>query len=393
MNAQTPPRSSHTSAVAAAAATTPIASMSRRTARKLHNNGDVSAATSTSASARAAPYSPMHPAKNITSIHTATSHVRSDPTLYANHKVDENVMFSPKTIEVECSNSNRSDRYLHLRDVEMECDDDGSNAAYNNGMNQNASVDDADSRKEEEEERGEEELEEEFNPYLFMKYIPPKDFGLLEKLPSLPPKSKNAPNYTLVLDLDETLVHCTIDAGACPCPDVVFDVEFNYQTYTVYVKKRPYLMEFLQRIARRFEVVVFTASQSVYANKLLDLLDPHQKLIQHRMFRDSCLPVQGNYLKDLTVLGPSRPLHSAILVDNSPHAFAYNIDNGIPIESWFDDLNDKELLKLEMFLEKEIIRRQVQDVREVIRSKFDTRTKVRNASIGGQGGGVPVASC
>lgn len=78
---------------------------------------------------------------------------------------------------------------------------------------------------------------------------------------------------------------------------------FNGQVYQIYVRKRPYLDYFLETVSKSFEVVVFTASQKVYADVLLDKIDPARKLVKHRLFRESCLLVQGNYLKDLHVLG------------------------------------------------------------------------------------------
>ena len=87
----------------------------------------------------------------------------------------------------------------------------------------------------------------------------------------------------------------------------------------------------------------------MYAERLLSILDPDGRLIDHKLYRDSCLNVDGNYLKDLNVLG--RDLLKTVLVDNSPHAFGYQLDNGVPIESWFDDRADTELLKLIKFLE------------------------------------------
>jgi CTD small phosphatase-like protein 2 len=98
------------------------------------------------------------------------------------------------------------------------------------------------------------------------------------------------------------------------------------------------------------------------------------KYIRHRLFRDSCLPVEGNFLKDLTILG--RDLRRAVLVDNSPHAFGYQVDNGIPIESWFDDPEDRELLKLERFLRS---LHGKEDVRDVVREKFQTYRLVLEA--------------
>ena len=90
--------------------------------------------------------------------------------------------------------------------------------------------------------------------------------------PLLPPQTRRCRQKTLVLDLDETLVHSTLDD--CDDPDFTFPVAFNGLNHTVHVKKRPGLLEFLQRVSKLFEVVIFTASQKVYAEQLLNVIDP-----------------------------------------------------------------------------------------------------------------------
>mmetsp|Transcript_17581 Transcript_17581/g.25190 ORF Transcript_17581/g.25190 Transcript_17581/m.25190 type:complete len:262 (-) Transcript_17581:1189-1974(-) len=134
---------------------------------------------------------------------------------------------------------------------------------------------------EEEEDNEEEEYveededeEEEFNPYLFIKTLP--TYSTIVPNPHhricLPPKHPLSPPIALVLDLDETLVHCTVEPT--PDADMVFPVVFNGIQYQVHVRTRPYLREFLEAVVDKFEVIVFTASQRVYADELLDRIDP-----------------------------------------------------------------------------------------------------------------------
>lgn len=90
--------------------------------------------------------------------------------------------------------------------------------------------------------------------------------------------------------------------------------------HTVYVKRRPYLQTFLEKVAEMFEIMIFTASQSTYAEKLLDILDPESKLISKRAYRESCLFSDGTYTKDLTVLGVD--LAKVAIIDNSPQVIS-----------------------------------------------------------------------
>ena len=67
-------------------------------------------------------------------------------------------------------------------------------------------------------------------------------------------------------------VHSTLDGN--DASDFKFTVKFNSREHSVAVRQRPFLFEFLERVAQLFEVVVFTASQKVYAEQLLNILDP-----------------------------------------------------------------------------------------------------------------------
>uniref|UniRef100_A0A383VDZ1 FCP1 homology domain-containing protein n=1 Tax=Tetradesmus obliquus TaxID=3088 RepID=A0A383VDZ1_TETOB len=221
--------------------------------------------------------------------------------------------------------------------------------------------------------------DDDFDPLVFIGTLGPVEhYALPGRQPLLPRQTRQCKQKTLVLDLDETLVHSTLDAACGVGADFSFPVTFNGAEHMVHVRQRPHMREFLERVAALFEVVVFTASQKVYAEKLLNILDPQRQLIRHRIYRDSCVLVDGNYLKDLSVLG--RDLSRCAIVDNSPQAFGFQVANGIPIESWYDDPEDNELMQLLPFLEN-ISHCSVTDVRPPITARYNLPAKVQEASM------------
>eukprot|EP01059_Diplonema_ambulator_P012778 TRINITY_DN23244_c0_g1_i1.p1 TRINITY_DN23244_c0_g1~~TRINITY_DN23244_c0_g1_i1.p1 ORF type:complete len:294 (+),score=60.45 TRINITY_DN23244_c0_g1_i1:55-936(+) len=159
--------------------------------------------------------------------------------------------------------------------------------------------------------------------------------------PLLPPPDKHHNGKVcLVLDLDETLVHSSF--RPVPMPDMVLPIDIDGTIYHVYVKKRPFVDEFIRFIEPLFEPVVFTASLSKYADPLLDQLDPGKKYLgRHRLFREHCSHTNGAYVKDLSLLG--RELHRICIIDNSPVAYLFQAQNALPCTSWFEDKEDTEL--------------------------------------------------
>ena len=75
--------------------------------------------------------------------------------------------------------------------------------------------------------------EDEFNPYQFIGGLPPHQSVAIKGKICLPQSLKQFPT-TLTLDLDETLVHCSVEPIANP--DIIFPVSFNFFTKTKLLK-------------------------------------------------------------------------------------------------------------------------------------------------------------
>jgi CTD small phosphatase-like protein 2 len=180
--------------------------------------------------------------------------------------------------------------------------------------------------------------------------MPPEQIKQLRFIPS----PSGDPLPVLVLDLDETLVHCTtINVGT---NDPSFgDVVSDDSTTRRIIRRRPFVTEFLEFAAAHFEVVVFTTAEFGYASKVVAMLDPKQRYVDHLLTRTHCAQIDGppltapRFIKDLTYL--DRPLDRVIIVDNNPTCFVLQPANGIGIVSWTGDPNDRELCRVMEYLQ------------------------------------------
>ena len=184
------------------------------------------------------------------------------------------------------------------------------------------------------------------------------------KFSILPMRTRKTPKLTLVLDLDETLVHSEMVPTFTP--DSIFKISLNSELYNIYVYYRPGLIGFLNSVCNIFEVVIFTASMKPYAEQVLKALDPYNRL-KYRFYRDCCTEMDGNYVKDLRVLG--RDLSKVIIIDNSDISFSFQPENGILIKSWFNDQTDRELETIQQFL---MSLAGCEDVRPALRKKINS---------------------
>ena len=165
----------------------------------------------------------------------------------------------------------------------------------------------------------------------------------------LPPKTEDKIYLkTLVLDLDETLAHGQNIPFSSPKNQIKLECNLNNIKTTIFFKIRPGVREFMRKMSKLYEIVIFTASVEEYAKSLINLIDI-KKVCSHKLFRDQCTFEKLSYIKDLKKLG--RDLKDVIIVDNSPNAFSLNKENGIPISTWIDDENDRELFDLIQILE------------------------------------------
>ena len=174
------------------------------------------------------------------------------------------------------------------------------------------------------------------------------------KIPFLPPMDTNKYKYTLVLDLDETLVH------------------YIEEKDRHYVQVRPFAEYFISEMGKYFELVIFTSAEEEYANIVLEEIDKY-KVITYKLYRKHVEYNDGLCLKDLDKIG--RDIKRVCIIDNDKNNFKLHVENGIEIKEFLGEQDDNELDLLGDLL-MSIIESNADDIRPIIKDIKNKMNKI-----------------
>ena len=148
--------------------------------------------------------------------------------------------------------------------------------------------------------------------------------------------NKSNKPYTLVLDLDETLIHFKSNPN-------------NESSGKIMI--RPFLYDFLKNIKKDFELIIFTAATQDYADPIINAIEKDEKYFDYRLYRIHTTIIDNDFVKDLSKLG--RDLNKTIIVDNMKQNYKNQPNNGITIRPfWGKDVEDTALVDLLDILKK-----------------------------------------
>ena len=166
-----------------------------------------------------------------------------------------------------------------------------------------------------------------------VEYLDQDDQVLMETDCSGPPFIGNPISkereYSLVLDLDETLIH------------------YSQSSQGGQVLLRPFVHKFLKEMGKYYEIIIFTAAQQDYADWILNRLDKG-KDISYRLYRQHTYLHKQVNIKNLDRLG--RDIKKTIIIDNIADNYQLQPHNGIDIKTWTGDPDDTVLEDLIPYL-------------------------------------------
>ena len=169
----------------------------------------------------------------------------------------------------------------------------------------------------------------------------------------LPDKPDYDPRKTLVLDLEDTLVHAK------------WTRRTGWKTY-----KRPGVDLFLREMSKRYEIVVYTDKMGPsFAAPMMALLDPEHVFVPHRLYKEATLYESGGYLGGnymYSIERLNRDVKKVIHLTPFPERSTRQ-ENVVRVDTWQGEPKDTKLVELIPFLE-ELSDPRISDARQVVAS-------------------------
>jgi CTD nuclear envelope phosphatase 1 len=151
------------------------------------------------------------------------------------------------------------------------------------------------------------------------------------------------PYPTVVLDLDETLLHVTSEEKKRSSDYLIWDEDHRISSR---VYKRPYVDRFLSILSCYYEIILFTSSYQCYCDPLVDLF-PRSDVIIKRFYNTSLAtlsPDSTRQEKDLYLTAPYNMPHRLLLVDDKVETCSTHPENLYLIPSYLGQEVDYALI-------------------------------------------------
>ena len=159
---------------------------------------------------------------------------------------------------------------------------------------------------------------------------------------------KNTKKFTLFLGLEDILINYKLD---------------NESELKGTLILRPGLIPFLREIHKFFEIIIFSLSKKQLADYLINSIDKKNQFFDYRLFRENFSIVNDEFIIDLSQI--NIPLSKILIISNIPQIYKLYKDNGIYLQSyWEENLKDKVLGQLMSILKN--IANENGDIREIL---------------------------
>ena len=142
-------------------------------------------------------------------------------------------------------------------------------------------------------------------------------------------KYKNPKKYTLVLDIEDTLISVKIINNG-----------------KILIRPRPGLISFLSGIKQYYEIISFSKLSKNYSSIIIEQIEENRKLFDYNLYREHCTLVGRKFIKDIANIG--RDMKKIIMVDDLQENLNLHIENGILILPYDGDENKEDRVLYEL---------------------------------------------